>query len=72
MAENLKQPSKEINMSNDEKINCGLVMPIAAMTDYNISQFSDVKHIIIETVKSISKHNFNPRLVSDSEGEIDI
>lgn len=72
MAENLKQPSKEKNMSNDEKINCGLVMPIAAMTDYNISQFSDVKHIIIETVKSISTHNFNPRLVSDSEGEIDI
>lgn len=72
MPKNLDETPKEPNKSSDTIINCGLVMPIAKMKDYPSHQFSDVKEILIDAIKSIKTHNFNPRLVSDSQGEIDI
>lgn len=64
--ENLESSSKT------QQINCGLIMPIAPMTGYPSNQFSDVKSIIVDAVSSIEGYNFIPRLVSDSNGEVDI
>ncbi|MBX8938498.1 hypothetical protein [Enterococcus gilvus] len=72
MTEDKSTPIPKEGSQINEKLNCGLVMPIAVMKDYPTTQFIDVKQILIDTVKSIEKYDFNPRLVSDSEGEIDI
>lgn len=59
-------------IKQNSKIDCGLIMPIAPMPGYSSNQFKDVKSILVDTINSIQEYNFNPRLVSDSKGEINI
>ncbi|MBP1044394.1 hypothetical protein I6N95_25630 [Vagococcus sp. BWB3-3] len=59
-------------MENDNMINCGLIMPLAPMPGYSINQFNDVQSILLNTIRSIDAFNFNPRMVSESKGEVDI
>ncbi|OJG93032.1 hypothetical protein RV15_GL002166 [Enterococcus silesiacus] len=47
-------------------------MPLAPMLGYPNEQFLDVKTILIDTIKDIVEHDFIPRMVSESAGEIDI
>ena len=68
-----KEKIENLEPSNqDTQIDCGLIMPIAPMPGYSSNQFKDVKSILVDTINSIQEYNFNPRLVSDSNGEVDI
>lgn len=55
-----------------EEINCGLIMPIAPMPDYDYHQFKDVQNFLKSAIEEIQEYNFNVRLVSESGGEIDV
>lgn len=59
-------------MNENEVVNCGLIMPLAPMVGYKETHFSEVQSILIKTINDIKEINFNPRMVSESEGEIDI
>ncbi|EGP4894897.1 hypothetical protein FI615_002423 [Enterococcus faecium] len=62
----------EQNLEETIQLTCGLIMPIAPMPGYDPNQFSDVKDFLINAITEIKKYNFKTRLVSDSDGEIDI
>lgn len=62
----------EQNLEETIQLTCGLIMPIAPMPGYDSNQFSDVKEFLINAITEIKKYNFKTRLVSDSDGEIDI
>ncbi|WP_052343844.1 hypothetical protein [Bacillus massiliigorillae] len=52
-----------------DKIQCGLIMPIAPIRDYSEAHWQDVKRIIQETTYSIEGYSFKTEMVSDSDGE---
>ena len=62
----------EQNIEETTQLTCGLIMPIAPMSGYDPNQFSDVKDFLINAIAEIKEYNFKTRLVSDSDGEIDI
>lgn len=62
----------EQNLEETIQLTCGLIMPIAPMPGYDPNQFSDVKDFLINAITEIKDYNFKTRLVSDSDGEIDI
>jgi hypothetical protein len=47
-------------------------MPIASMQGYTSEHWSEVKSIIIESMKSIKEYEFKTEIVSNSDGEIDV
>lgn len=60
-----KETKTEIEIPNTEKDGskkCGIIMPIAKHTDYQIGHWKDVLDILTE---AISETEFEPRLVSD-------
>ncbi|MGG1630062.1 hypothetical protein [Rossellomorea sp. NRS-1567] len=59
-------------MAEKEIKKCGIIMPIAAMPGYTSDHWTEVKSIIIESMKSIKEFEFKTEIVSNSDGEIDV
>ena len=54
----------KLNTEN-EKLTCGIIMPIASMgSEYSESHWIDIRSIIH---RAIDKAGFNPRIVSESD-----
>lgn len=50
---------------SNEKLTCGIIMPIATMSsEYNDTHWQDIRNIIN---RAIEKAGFHPRIVSDAE-----
>lgn len=62
--------------SNETKVNktldCGIIMPIAGMTGYSESHWTKVKNIIIEATAQVKGYDFKTKIVSESDGEINV
>lgn len=54
-------------MATERPLTCGLVMPISSLDGYSSEHWIEVKNIITEAVESISKPQFNVKLVSDAD-----
>lgn len=61
-----KKPAKSKTADTKEKINLGLIMPIAPMAPYPPNQFEDVRAIITEAITSIEDIDFKIQIVSES------
>ncbi len=53
---------------SEEKLKCGVIMPISAIDGCSPEHWLEVKDIIFESVESVSDYNFSISLVSDAEG----
>jgi len=59
------EKSEKIDVKPQEKITCGIIMPIATMSpEYTAEHWEDVRAIIDTAIK---RAGFEPRIVSDSE-----
>lgn len=65
MSDEIK-PAKSKPADTKEKINLGLIMPIAPMAPYPPNQFEDVRAIITEAITSIEDIDFKIQIVSES------
>lgn len=51
----------------EQKINCGLIMPISPNVGYPLNHWSQIRKILEEAIAEITEYNFNLRMVSESE-----
>ncbi|WP_096273929.1 RNA helicase [Paucisalibacillus globulus] len=65
----VKDVAEEVSANTKE---CGIIMPIAAMNNYSAEHWVEVKNIIVQATESIDGIKFNTKLVSNSDGEVDV